>query len=197
MSAATAPGATPPAAGRPYRMSFDLYWTIVASGALEAVPVFLWDGELIESRAPGRPHSVCVYKLKAALDRLAPAGYFVEQEQPFALSDRHAPEPDLKVVRGTIKDYPRFPPTAADVLLVVEVSDTTLAFDAGPKLRAYAAASIPVYWLVNLDERRIEAYSGPAGGSYQHRQLFGPDDSVPVILDGQEIGRVAVRDVLP
>ena len=198
----------PPAAGaeetvgvRPYRMSFDRYWAIVASGALDKTRVFLWDGELLEKMPPGRPHSNCLYTLKAVFDRLLPAGFFAEQEQPMALDGKYAPQPDLKVVRGALGDYPSLPPAARDVPLALEVADGSLRLDTGVVLRNYAAAGIPIYWIVNLNDRRVEVYAEPSGPSetpaYGRRDDYGPGDEVPVTIDGREVGRVAVRDILP
>jgi Uma2 family endonuclease len=84
--------------------------------------------------------------------------------------------------------------------LVVEIADTTLTFDRTKRL-IYARAGSAVYWIVNIGDRRIEAYTSPHGtgedADYQSRQDFGEADAVPVTLDGVEIGRIVVRDVLP
>jgi Uma2 family endonuclease len=69
------------------------------------------------------------------------------------------------------------------------------------KLKAYASGGIPAYWIVNLPKGRIEVYSQPTGPaetpSYRERHEYGPDDGVPVILDGREVGRIAAREILP
>src|SRR5262249_7845209 len=133
-------------------------------------------------------------------DLLRDTGYFVEQDQPIALGNDSEPEPDLKCVRGTTRDYTKRSPTADDCPLVVEVADSSLEDDTGEMLRAYAAAGIPVYWVVTLRERTVDVYTRPPGPtrspSYADRQSFGPGDEVPVVLDGREAGRVAVDDVL-
>ena len=72
--------------------------------------------------------------------------------------------------------------------------------DSGEVLRTLAAATIPVYWIVNIPRRRIEVYGHPSGPSetpcYHDRREYGPDDEVPVVLDGREVGRVSARDIL-
>jgi Uma2 family endonuclease len=81
------------------------------------------------------------------------------------------------------------------------VSDSSLAQDRGVKKRLYAAARIPVYWIVNLLERQIEVYTDPSGPAdqpdYRNRQDFAVSDSVPFVIDGRELGRIAVVDLLP
>jgi Uma2 family endonuclease len=87
-----------------------------------------------------------------------------------------------------------------DTVLVIEVADTTLRQDHGVKKRAYAQAAIPVYWIVNLKANTIEVYTDPTGSSkpdYRQCQEYGASDEIPVVIDGQEVGRVAVRELLP
>ena len=77
------------------------------------------------------------------------------------------PEPDLMVARGDSADYPDSHPKAADVALVVEISDTTLARDRGAKMRMYARAGIPAYWIVDLNESRVEVRTDPGEDGYR------------------------------
>ena len=203
------PTTSTPASGlRPYRMTVEVYERIAASGALgDKSGVFLWKGQLVEKvsdMTKGRPHVTTLNELDRILGDLlkAQGGYFVEQDQPIALGVDSEPEPDLKCVRGSNRDYARRTPTAQDVPLVVEVADSSLPDDTGEMLQAYAAALLPVYWVVNIPECRIEVYTGPSrrapDGSpgYASCRQYGPDDEVPVVLDGREVGRIAVRNVL-
>lgn len=189
---------------RPYRFTIESYERLVASGVFgDKSSIFLWKGRLVE-KAPemtkGRPHVYAVNQLGRLLGRLVPEGWFVEQDQPMAIGNDSVPEPDLKAVRGAIEDYRDRTPSAEDVSLIVEVSDASLGDDRGRMLRAYAAALIPVYWIVNIPGRRVEVYGRPTGPSkeptYLERRDYGPDDEVPVILDGREVGRIAARDIL-
>lgn len=85
--------------------------------------------------------------------------------------------------------------------MVVEVADSTLEYDRTIKKQIYAHARIPVYWIVNLVDRLIEVYTDPSGPAeapdYREHRDYLPEDEIPVILEGQEIGRLAVRDLLP
>ena len=85
----------------------------------------------------------------------------------------------------------------ADVALLVEVSESTLDRDQGEKLLAYATGNIPVYWIVNLVDDQVEVYTGPGPAGYRSRQDFKPGQTVPVVIDGHEVGRIAVADILP
>jgi len=127
-------------------------------------------------------------------------GCHVESQQPVTTSDSE-PEPDVSVIRASLRDYQGSQPGAADAPLVAEVSDTTLAYDRGVKKEIYAEAGIPVYWIVNLVERQIEVYSQPAGPAPQPRyascDIFASGGQAPVVIDGREVGRIAVNDVLP
>ena len=103
--------------------------------------------------------------------------------------------PDVKLIRGRIEVYPRDFPTTADVPLVVEVADTSL-----PKDRAlatvYAREGIPVYWLIDLNDRKVEVYEGPGEGGYARMTIHAEEAAVPVVVDGREVGRILVRDIL-
>jgi hypothetical protein len=80
------------------------------------------------------------------------------------------------------------------------VSDSSLPEDQTTKLEMYAAAKVAVYWVVNLVDRRVEVYTQPKGGknpAYRQRTDYGPDDEVPVVVGGKELGRIAVKELLP
>ncbi len=89
--------------------------------------------------------------------------------------------------------------TAADCCLVVEVAEKSLATDRGKKLEMYARAEIPVYWVLNLRDRQLEVHTAadPAAGVYCNRVDVSPGQVVPVTIDGQFAGTIAVVDLLP
>ncbi len=111
------------------------------------------------------------------------------------------PEPDVCVVRGALDDYPNCHPSPEDIALLVEVSETPLNRDRSFKKRLYAQAGIPVYWIVNLQDRRVEVYTQPSGPGalpdYHQRQDYLLTESVPLLINGQEVGRLSVQDLLP
>jgi Uma2 family endonuclease len=203
------PSDAAPARGgfRPYQMTVDVYERIAESGAFgPRSKVILLNGQLVEKvsdMTKGRPHVIASVRLDGLLDRLVSGqDYYVEQEQPIALpGHRSEPEPDVKCVRGSLEDYMERAPTAADCPLVAEVADESLRDDEGEMYRLYAAASIPVYWIVNIPRDRIDVYTGPSGPAetptYAERRHYGRGEAVPVVLDGREVGRINVADVLP
>ena len=89
---------------------------------------------------------------------------------------------------------------AKDIALVVEVSDTSLDDDQRLKLPQYARARLPVYWIINLTDRRVEVYTHPRGGKnpgYRHQTNYAPGQAVPVVVGGAEVGSLEVKDLLP
>ena len=84
---------------------------------------------------------------------------------------------------------------------MVEVADTTLQRDRALKKRLHARAGIPTYWIINLADNQLEVYTEPTGAAeqadYRQRQDYGAADTAPLVLDGVESGRIAVRDLLP
>ena len=190
---------------RPYRFTAEVYHRLVESGAFgDKSSMFLLKGQLVEKvsdMTKGRKHVFAHNRIGRILSRVIPDGYFVEQEQPVDLGKDSVPEPDLKVVRGDDEDYLERDPVAGEVPIVVEVADSSLPDDSGEMLRIYAAALIPVYWIVNIPNRRIDVYSRPISRSelsrYEEWQSFGIGDMVPVMIEGVEVGKIAVKDVLP
>jgi Uma2 family endonuclease len=147
------------------------------------------------------PHIFVSMRLLAALQLLAiPPRWVVDKEVTLALG-RWRPIADSSVLRGPDTSYRSRLPRARDVALLVEISDTTYARDCGPKLRRYASFRIPVYWIVDLNRRIAEVRTGPFGkgksAGYAVCHTYREGDTIPVELDGQEVGRVAVSDLLP
>ena len=101
---------------------------------------------------------------------------------------------------ATIRDYADRHPGPADLALVVEVADSSLREDR-KGLARYAWAGIPVAWIVNLNDETVEVYTRPTGpadpAKYEEIKVYQKDDHVPVVVDGREVGRVAVADLLP
>lgn len=198
------PEAAAPAtmADRLYRLSIERYNRLIESGVFsENDPIFLWKGQLVTKTTKNPPHTTAQLKLDRLLTRLVPDGWHVRPEKPVAFSDASLPEPDVAIVRGTIDDYAHHHPVAADVALVVEVADSSLAVDRTEMLQGYAAQSIPIYLIVNLPDRRLELYTEPTGPGdppcYRSTRFFTLDENLPLTLDGREVGRINVRDVLP
>ena len=199
---------SPPAAGEAavptepiYRLSVQQYRAMAQHGTLhEDDPVELLEGWLVQKMTKRPPHSIATGLVRDALDRVLPAGWHTDVQEPISTAESE-PEPDVAVIRGARRDYLKAPPAHPNVALVVEVADTSLRQDRGTKKRIYARAGLPTYWIINLIQRHIEVYtspSGPAPGpNYGERHVYELADAVPVILDGVEVARLEVRDLLP
>ena len=182
----------------PYRMSIEQYDKLVESGVFTKRDKFqLINGLLVAKVTKNPPHSIAKGNCADALGRVIPVpSWHVRQEDPVRLPPFNEPEPDICVARGQRGDYSVQHPGFADIGLLVDVSDTSLADDRKMALN-YAATGVPVYWIVNLVDRQVEVYNSPTHGGYSARQDYRTGYHVPVILDGTEVGRIAVADLLP
>ena len=142
-------------------------------------------GEMIDMAPIGGPHAWAVTQLATQLIRILGDRNVVWAQSPIVLSDRSQPQPDLCVLRRRDEGYGRALPTGGDVLLLVEVADTTLSFDRGKKLELYARQRIPEYWIVNLADKRLETYRqpGPAGYEVEFALKAGEDAVLALLPD--------------
>jgi Uma2 family endonuclease len=184
-----------------YRLSVAQYHAMAEHGILdEDDPVELLEGWLVQKMTKYRPHSLTTALVRRALERLLPDGWYVDSQEPVTTAESE-PEPDVSIVRGEPRDFRDRQPGPENVALIVEVADSSLRRDRGTKKRIYARAGIPVYWITNLIESRFEVYTDPTGPAeqpdYRQQQEYGPADEIPVVLDGNEVGRLPVRELLP
>lgn len=185
---------------RLYRMSVDEYEAMVESGGLKSRNRFhLINGYLVAKTTQNPPHRVADELCGAELARVVPPNqYHVAAAKPVRLPGRDSePEPDRCVVRGTIRDYEDHHPGPNEIALIVEVADSSLADDRALATEIYGPARIPVYWIVNLVERQVEVYTDPGPAGYLSTDVFPEGESVPVVIDGQQLGQIAVSDILP
>jgi Uma2 family endonuclease len=184
-----------------WRLSVEQYHAMVRLGILtEDDPVELLEGYLVTKMSKNPPHRIATKLTRDALAAIMPIGWYVDSQEPVTTDDSE-PEPDVSVIRGDTRQYRDRHPGADDVATAIEVSDCSLDDDRIHKKRIYAAARIPVYWVVNLVDRQVEVFSEPgivAGKpDYEHCVIYSVGDSVPVVIDGREIGRIAVQDIMP
>ena len=185
-----------------WRLSVDQYHQMIRAGILtEDDRVELLEGLLVTKMPKNEPHILALKLAYRVLDRALPDGWHVANQDPVVIPPHNEPEPDLSVVRGSPHDYGDHKPGPRDVTLVVEVADTSLAYDREIKKPIYARAGIPYYWIVNLPDNRLEVSSDPTGPAeepnYRRRQDFGPADAVSLVIEGHEVGRIDVRELLP
>jgi Uma2 family endonuclease len=199
-----APGVRPTAGGSglvPYRLTVRQFEKMIAAGVFrDEDHVELLGGLLVEKMVKQDPHNFTIDMLGAILSDDLPDDWIARQEKSVVLGRFWRPEPDIAVVRGPRERYRSKGPRRADLAMLVEVADSSYAKDRGTKWRKYAATGVAVYWIVNLPLRQIEVYSAPAGrgksAAYRDIKIYGPDDEVPLVLDGRELGRIKVSEVL-
>jgi hypothetical protein len=194
--------AMPPVPGDAFwRLNLKQYHEMVRQGILtEDDPVELWEGLLVRKMTKSRAHCLATELAQGSLAPRVPAGWHLEAQESVTLSGSEF-EPDIVIVQGTSRDYVDENPGAADLALVIEISDSTLARDQGFKKAIYAKVGIPIYWIVNLVDRRVEVHANPAEAAdkpdYRQRHDYGEADGVPLIIGGQEVARIPVRELLP
>lgn len=183
------------------RFTVDEYHSLIAAGVFAEDEDFeLLEGWIVPKMSRNPPHDVSISLITVVLLRLLPPGWHL-RNQSAAATRGSVPEPDFAVVRGTPRDYTGRHPGPGDIALVVEVADSSLGRDRGIKQRIYAKARIPIYGIVNLVDGVVEVYSDPTGPaktpSYRRRHDYLGDDLIPIVIDGQEMGRVSTREVMP
>lgn len=186
------------------RFTVEQYHQMIAAGVFpEGLRAELIEEVIVHMTPIGTPHRGAVLSLLAPLNRLVDGtGWHACSQQPITLANSE-PEPDLSVVRGAPQDYFARHPSPDDVALVVEVADSSLAFDRGPKAKLYAAAGIPEYWIVNLIDRQVEVYTDPRPtrgtelANYVQKKVYSAADRVSVALLGKPLGDVAAAEFLP
>ena len=182
-------------------LTVEWYHEMNRTGILiDGAPIELLEGWLVTKMTKDPPHTLSVGCTFDSLGPLVGSNWHIRVEGPITTEDSE-PEPDITVVRGHRRDYAERHPSPTDVGLLVEVADASLNRDRGWKKRIYAAAQIPVYWIVNLTDQQVEVFSQPGGPAeqpdYALRHVFTVGDTIPVSLDGDEAGSIAVADLLP
>jgi Uma2 family endonuclease len=153
---------------RRHRFDVDQYRRMAEVGILlEDDPVELIEGELIEMSAVGVAHIGTVMALTQLLVVATLGRAMVSVQSPVRLDRYNEPEPDLALLRPRADRYQAGqPPCPADILLLIEVASTSLAYDRRVKLPLYARHDVPEVWIVDLDALAIDVHRHPAGDGY-------------------------------
>lgn len=146
----------------------------------------LLNGEVVYKMPISSRHAGCVVWLIQALTSRLPGKALVSAQNPIRLSDRSEPEPDVSVLRPRVDHYRGSHPEPGDVLLVIEVADSSFAVDQGVKAALYAAAGIPELWIVDLVGAAVEVHRAPAADGYR---------SVERLARGSELRPAAFPDL--
>lgn len=139
--------------------------------------VELLSGQLIQRVAKGSPHRAAVTRVRRVLDQLLGDSVLVCVQDPVQLDDFSEPEPDVAVVKPDPLDYETHHPGVTDIFWLVEVADSTLAYDCGEKALAYACAGIQEYWVLDIKRRRLHLFRQPGELGYGDRTVL-PEDAM-------------------
>lgn len=178
------------------RFTVEEYYRMAEVGILRHDErVELIEGEIIEMAAIGSKHAGCVKRLNRLLVRGVGDRGLVQIQDPARLSDLSEPEPDVTVLRPRPDDYMTSHPGPADVLLLIEVADTTVGYDRGTKAPLYALAEIPEYWLVDIPADEFEVYRDPSPDGYREVRRYSRSDILhPLAFPDLA---VSVAEILP
>jgi Uma2 family endonuclease len=149
------------------RLDVDVYYRMAEAGILtDPRHVELIDGEIIDMAAIGSPHAAVTNRLVRGFARAAAESLtLMSVQSPLRLDPYNEPQPDLMLLRSRADDYRATHPSAADVLLLIEVSETYLAYDRGIKLALYAKFGVPEVWIIDLPGSAVEVYREPKEGA--------------------------------
>ena len=162
-----------------HKFTVDEYHKMAEAGIFaEDDRVELLDGEIVEMTPIGPAHAFGVKRLPRVFFVLLPDRAVLSVQDPIHLSDLSEPQPDFALLLPPDQRYKHAHPQPSDVLLVVEVADSTLEEDRRVKARLYARPGIREMWLVNLVDRRIEIYRDPSPDGYRSVVSVGPGGTV-------------------
>ena len=171
------------------RLDIDVYYRMAEAGILaDPHHVELIDGEIIDMAAIGSPHAAVTNRLVRGFARVAAEGLtLMSVQSPLRLDVYNEPQPDVMLLRPRADDYRASHPSAADVLLLVEVSETSLAYDCSVKLALYAKFGVPEVWIIDLPGSAVEVYREPKDGAYASREWRTSGSLAPALVPGVTI----------
>jgi|SRR5215213_10988930 len=137
----------------------------------------------------GSRHVGTVIKLGKIFERMVGDEVFVSSQNPVHLDEYNEPEPDIALLKPRDDFYTASLPAPPDVLLVVEVSDSTLEYDRETKKTLYAQAEIAEYWLVNLKDETVEFFTSPKNGVYRSAKVLEKGETI----SSEAVGRLSLR----
>lgn len=146
-------------------------------------------GEIVRRMSIGSKHVGTVIKLGKILERIVGNEVLVSSQNPVHLDDYNEPEPDITLLKPRDDFYTESLPTPADVLLLIEVSDSTVEYDRETKRTLYAEAKIAEFWLINLKNNTIEFYTLPKNGIYRSAKVLEKGETI----FSEAIGKLSLR----
>jgi Uma2 family endonuclease len=199
--AAPPPTEKPPVEAVHYhRFTVEQYHRMIDLGVFKPNDrVELFHGWIIRKMTHKPPHDATVTRIMRRLSRILADEWLLRIQCSIAARDSE-PEPDVAVVLGPEEKYYARHPGSKDIALLIEVADATLSYDREAKGPLYARERVPFYWIANLIDGRVEVFTDPRAGkapAYRQRHDYAVGESVPLVLDGREIARIPVSELLP
>jgi Uma2 family endonuclease len=184
----------------PYRFTVRQFERMIDAGVFEDASVELLAGVVVPMTTNER-HNFAVGAFGDLLFPVVPAGCHLRLQLSGRTARFWRPEPDVAIVRGARRDFTQQTPNLNRFAFLIEVSDTSFQKDRTWKWRRYAASGVPVYGILDLNASKLHLFTSPAGrgrsARYEAEATCGADDQVPVVVDGREITRFRLGDVLP
>ena len=179
-----------------HRINVAQFHRMLESGVLTADDrVELIDGEMRDMPPIGPIHSGCTVRLIQVFTQALGNQALINVQGPLALDRRSELYPDLLVLKPRDDFYQTGHPSADDVLLLIEVADSTLSYDRKTKLPKYARAGVPLYWIVDVVHKTIHEYQDPDRFARRYRQCRSvTDGAITTTLAGVPV-QVAIRDL--
>lgn len=167
---------------KPHRLSAEIYDRMIANGILtENDNVELLNGAIIEKMPKGPRHTSTTRFITKFFYRNLGEDVVIQAQDPIRLDDFSEPEPDIVLARPEENDYTTRHPTPEDILLIIEISDTTLYFDRHEKAAAYSRNGIEQYLIVNLENNTVEDYRKPDDDGYQSKQTYEIGEKISLL----------------
>ena len=184
------------------RFTIQEYHRLIDMGFFQVEDrVELISGEIVNMVSKGKPDTVCCSLLNRELLKLVGDLAIVRCQDPIVLPNHSEPEPDFAIAGNRDDNYLANHPTPEDILLIIEIADSSLQYDREVKLNLYAQHGMAHYWIFNLLENQLEVYQAPyqkyqsKNFHYRQKQIFLPDDSVT--LPGFEDAKLELSKVFP
>lgn len=149
--------------------------------------VELINGEIIEMSPIGKLHVNRVNRITSIFKKLPDEKAILSVQNPVSIAPYSEPEPDISLLEFRADFYEEDLPKAENVLLVIEVADTSLGYDREVKKPLFASAGIPELWIVNIEDEQVEVYKTPQNGDYIHRQDYKRGDTIFIERLGFEV----------
>ena len=183
-----------------FRLSVARYHRMIDAGIFGPEErTELIEGVVMKKMTRHPPHDAALNRLVRRFSRLLPRAWVLRVQSAVAMRDSE-PEPDVAIARGPEEKYDTRHPGPKDLALIIEVADASLDYDREVKGPLYARDHIPIYWLVNVVDSRIEVYTDPKAGKipgYRQRRDYDVGQSVPLVLGNRVVAHLSVRELLP